>query len=40
MFRLESIDQAIRTLDQIDIIKFKQTIENIKIQKSLENIDG
>ena len=39
MFRLESIDQAIKTVEQIDIMKFKQTIENIKNQKSLENIN-
>lgn len=37
--RMLKIQESIETVEQIDIIKFKQTIENIKIQKSLENID-
>lgn len=39
MLDLETIYNAIDILEQVDIIKFKQTIENIKNQKSLENID-
>lgn len=39
MISLSSIDDAIRIVNQIDILKYKQTIENIKNQKSLENID-
>lgn len=40
MIRFTTIYDAICTVEQIDIIKFKQTIENIKNQKALENIDG
>ena len=40
MIKLTTIYDAICTVEQIDIIKFKQTIENIKNQKALENIDG
>lgn len=39
MIKLEGIYDAINILEQIDIIKFKQTIENIKNQKALENIE-
>lgn len=39
MINLSSIDDAIRIVDKIDILKYKQTIENIKNQKALENID-
>ena len=39
MISLSSIDDAIRIVNQIDILKYKQTIENIKNQKSLENIE-
>ena len=37
--RMLKIQESIETVEQIDIIKFKQTIENIKSQKALENID-
>ncbi len=42
MVKMYEIADAITVLEQeqIDIIKFKQTIENIKNQKALENIDG
>lgn len=40
MIKLEGIYDAINIVEQIGIIKFKQTIENIKNQKALENIDG
>ena len=40
MIKFERIYDAICTVEQVDIIKFKQTIENIKNQKLLENIDG
>ena len=39
MIRVREIMEAIDEVEQIDIIKFKQTIENIKSQKALENID-
>ena len=39
MIKMRGIYDAICTVEQIDIIKFKQTIENIKNQKALENID-
>lgn len=39
MMKMNEIYDAINDIEQIDIIKFKQTLENIKIQKSLENID-
>jgi hypothetical protein len=40
MHELVDICRSIHIIEQIDIIKFKQTIENIKNQKALENIDG
>lgn len=40
MHKLLDICRSIHMIEQIDIIKFKQTIENIKSQKALENIDG
>lgn len=40
MHELVDICRSINIIEKIDIIKFKQTIENIKNQKSLENIDG
>lgn len=39
MGKVVEIYDAINILEQVDIMKFKQTIENIKNQKSLENID-
>ena len=39
MIAFTTIYDAICTVEKIDIIKFKQTIENIKNQKTLENID-
>ena len=39
MNKVVEIYDAICVVEQVDIIKFKQTIENIKNQKSLENID-
>lgn len=39
MIKMHEIYDAINTVEQIDIIKFKQTIENIKNQKFLENIE-
>lgn len=39
MIKFERIYDAICTVEQVDIIKFKQTIENIKNQKLLENIE-
>lgn len=40
MISLISLDDEIRKVNQIDILKYKQTIENIKNQKAFENIDG
>ena len=40
MLELESVCRAIKIVEKINIIDFKQTIENIKNQKVLENIDG
>lgn len=39
MLKMRIINDAICTVEKIDIIKFKQTIENIKNQKALENIN-
>lgn len=39
MIKMREIYESINAVEQIDIMKFKQTIENIKNQKSLENID-
>ena len=39
MIKMRGIYDTICTVEQIDIIKFKQAIENIKNQKALENID-
>ena len=39
MSEMIGIYNVINEVEQIDIIKFKQTIENIKNQKTLENID-
>lgn len=39
MIKMRGIYDAICTVEQIDIMKFKQAIENIKNQKALENID-
>ena len=40
MIKMRSFYDAICAVEQIDIMKFKQNIENIKNQKALENIDG
>ena len=40
MIKMREIYESINAVEQIDIMKFKQTIENIKNQKLLENIDG
>ena len=40
MHELLDIYRSIHIVEQIKIIKIKQTIENIKNQKLLENIDG
>ena len=40
MIKMRSFYDAICAVEQIDILKFKQSIENIKNQKALENIDG
>lgn len=40
MLKLLDICRSIQMIEQVDIIKFKQTIENIQSQKALENIDG
>lgn len=40
MHELIDIYRSIHIVEQIKIIKLKQTIENIKNQKALENIDG
>lgn len=39
MIKMREIYESINAVEQIDIMKFKQTIENIKNQKLLENID-
>ena len=40
MNELLDICRSIHIVEQIDVMKFKQTIENLKNQKALENIDG
>lgn len=37
--KMQEFYDSINVVEQVDIIKFKQTIENIKSQKALENID-
>jgi len=39
MHELLDICRSIHIIEQIDIIKFKQTIENIKNQKALEKLE-
>lgn len=39
MIKMREIYDAICTVEQVDIIKFKQTIENIKNQKALEKLE-
>jgi hypothetical protein len=39
MHEMQHINDAIRNLEGIDIIRFKQTIENIKNQKALEKLE-